>query len=244
VIDNEIRVQYEKRMSRGIQSMVQYTHMWGNQQWLANQFDQTPEWQLNPNIRPNRLVWSTVWELPFGKGRQWLRQGPLEHVFGGWQLSWIYTYQTGPLIGWGNDYYYGSLDQVVSALNQSQTHSQNIHKWYSPSAVWTGSGAPPSSFVGFEGRTSAQPNVYQARIFPEYIDSLRADSIRDWDTRILRRFTLYERLSLVTALDMLNMTNHTQFTAPNITVTSSSFGTLSGQANWPRILQFNVRVEF
>jgi hypothetical protein len=46
------------------------------------------------------------------------------------------------------------------------------------------------------------------------------------------------------ALDMLNMTNHTQFTAPNITVTSSSFGSLSGQANWPRILQFNTRIEF
>jgi len=46
------------------------------------------------------------------------------------------------------------------------------------------------------------------------------------------------------ALDMFNMTNHTQFTAPNTTVTSSSFGVLSGQANWPRILQFNVRVQF
>ena len=73
---------------------------------------------------------------------------------------------------------------------------------------------------------------------------MTADSIRDWDTRVSRRFTLYERLSLVAALDMLNMTNHTQFTAPNTTVTSSSFGTLSGQSNWPRILQFNVRVEF
>ena len=244
VVDNEIRVQYMKRMTRGLQSGVQYAHMWGRQQWLANQFDQTPEWQLNPNIRPNRLVWSTVWELPFGKGRQWLTHGPLEHVLGGWQLSWIYTYQTGPLISWGNNYYYGSLDQVVAALNQDQTHSQNIHMWYSPSAVWTGSGAPPAGFAGFEGRTSAQPNVYQARVFPQYIDSLRSDGIRNWDTRVLRRFALYERLSLVTALDMLNMTNHTQFTGPNITVTSSSFGTLSGQSNWPRILQFNVRVEF
>ena len=75
-------------------------------------------------------------------------------------------------------------------------------------------------------------------------DSLRADSIRNWDTKILRSFPLRERLCLVVALDMLNMTNHTQFTAPNTSVTSSSFGTLSGQANWPRILQFNARVVF
>ncbi|HLH18781.1 MAG TPA: carboxypeptidase-like regulatory domain-containing protein, partial [Bryobacteraceae bacterium] len=214
VIDNEIRVQYTKRLSRGFQSGLQYTHMWGRQQWLANQFDQTPEWQLNPNIRPNRLVWSSVWELPFGKGRQFLQRGPLAQIVGGWQLSWIYTWQTGPLISWGNLYYYGSLDQVVQALNQDATHAANIHAWYSPSAVWTGNTAPPSGFVGFEGRSSAQPNVYQARIFPQYIDSLRADGIRNWDTKILRRFPIHERLGLVVALDMLNMTNHTQFTAP------------------------------
>jgi hypothetical protein len=244
VVDNEMRVQYQKRMSKGIQSGVQYTHMWGRQQWLPDQFDTTPAWQLNSNIRPNRLVWNTVWELPFGKGRQWLTHGPLGAVVGGWQLSWIYTYQTGPLISWGNNYYYGTVDQVVSALNQDQVHSQNIHMWYSPSAVWTGTGAPPAGFAGFEGRTAAQPNTYQARVFPQYIDSLRADAIRDWDVKIQRSFTLYERLSLVVGVDMLNMTNHTQFTAPNITVTSSSFGTLSGQANWPRILQFNTRIVF
>jgi len=244
VVDNEIHVRYEKRLSHGIQSDVEYSHMWGRQQWLPNQFDTTPSWQLNPNIRPNRLVWSAVWELPFGRSRQWFNHGPLERVLGGWQLSWIYTYQTGPLISWGNDYYYGSIDQIVNALAQSQTHDANIHMWYSPAAVWTGNTAPPANFVGFEGRTAFQPNTYQARVFPQYIDSLRADSLRDWDTRILRRFAVYERVSLVLALDMLNMTNHTQFTAPSINLTNGTFGQLTGQANWPRILQFNTRIEF
>ncbi len=165
-------------------------------------------------------------------------------MVGGWQLSWIYSYQTGPLISWGNLFYYGSIDQLVSALAQSQTHDANIHMWFSPTAVWTGNTAPPAGFVGFEGRSSAQPNTYQARLFPQYIDALRADSIRNWDTKVLRRFAIHERLGLVVALDMLNMTNHTQFSAPNITVTSSAFGSLSSQANWPRILQFNTRIEF
>jgi hypothetical protein len=245
VIDNEIRVQYQKRMSHGLQTGVQFSHMWGRQQWLPNEFNDTPSWQLNPNIRPNRLVWSTVYELPFGKGRPWLTHGPLTHVLGGWQLSWIYTYQTGPLISWGNLYYYGDPNQLVSVLNHDNIHSQNIHMWYDPAAVWqNNSSAPPANFVGFEGRSAFQPNTYQARIFPQYIDGLRADSIRNWDAKVLRRFRLYERLSLVVALDMLNMTNHTQFAAPNIGVTSAGFGQVTGQANWPRILQFNTRVEF
>ncbi|HUA58779.1 MAG TPA: carboxypeptidase-like regulatory domain-containing protein [Verrucomicrobiae bacterium] len=244
VIDDEIHLQYTKRMSHGFQETVLYSYMWGRQQWLPNQFNTTPSWQLNPNIRPNRLVWNSVWELPFGKGRQWLTNGPLQHIVGGWELAWTYTYQTGPLISWGNNYYYGSIDQIVNALNHDQVHSQNINLWYSNSAVWQGSTAPPSGFVGFEGRSSAQPNTYQARVFPQYINSLRADGIRDWDVRVARSFRLYERMNLMLALDMFNMTNHTQFTAPNTTVTSSSFGVLSGQSNWPRILQFNVRVQF
>ena len=242
-VDNEIHVRYEKRLSHGIQSNVEFSHMWGRQQWLPDQFDTTPSWQLNPNLRSNRLVWSTVWQLPFGKGQHWVTTGPLQHVLGGWQLSWIYTYQTGALISWSNSYYYGSVDQIASALN-TDIHSQNIHQWYDPSVVWTGSGAPPSGFVGFEGRSAAQPNTYQARVFPQYIDGLTSDPIRNWDARVQRRFRIYERLSLVFALDMLNMTNHTQFTAPSINLTNGTFGQLTGQANWPRILQFNTRIEF
>ena len=243
-IDNEIRFVYHRRLWKGFQSDVQYAHMWGRQQWLANQFDPKPEWQLNSNIRPNRFVWSTVFDLPFGKGRQWLTHGVLNPIVGGWTTSWIYTYQTGALISWGNLFYYGSIDQVVQALAQSQTHSQNINLWYSQAAVWTQSTAPPSTFVGFEGRSANQPNTYQARIFPQYIDSLRSDPVRDWDARISRTFRLYERLALQTSVDLLNITNHTQFGAPNITVTSTAFGQLSSQVNSGRIIQFNLHMRF
>jgi len=243
-VDNEIRLVYHRRLWKGVQSDVQYAHMWGRQQWLANAFDQTPEWQLNSNIRPNRLVWSTVAELPFGKGKAWLNNGVLNQIAGGWQLSWIYTYQTGALISMGNLYYYGSVDQIVQALNHDQVHGQNINMWYDPAAVWTTNSAPPASFVGFEGRSAAQPNTYQARIFPQYIDALRSDGIRNWDAKILRKFTIYERLALVLSVDFLNVTNHTQFGAPNMTVTSSAFGSLSSQVNSGRILQFNTRIVF
>jgi hypothetical protein len=243
-IDNEIRAVYHHRLWKGVQSDVQFAHMWGRQQWLANQFDPQPEWQLNSNIRPNRLVWSTVAALPFGKGRQWLTHGPLNPVLGGWQLSWIYTYQTGALISWGNLFYYGSIDQVVQALAHDQTHSQNINMWYSPAAVWTTNAAPPSTFAGFEGRSALQPGTYQARIFPQYIDSLRADGVRNWDAKILRSFRIYERLALEVSVDLLNVTNHTQFGAPSTSVTSTAFGSLSSQVNSGRIIQCNAHLRF
>jgi hypothetical protein len=243
-VDNEIRVVYHRRAWKGIQSDVQYAHMWGRQQWLPNQFDPQPSWQLNSNIRPNRIVWSTIFQLPFGKGKTWLTTGAMNHIAGGWQLSWIYTYQTGALVSWANQFYYGTVDQVANALNQKDTHSQNINMWYSPAAVWTGTTAPSSGFVGFEGRSAAQPNTYNARIFPQYVDKLRVDPVRNWDAKILRNFKIYERLSLETAVDLLNLTNHTQFGGPNITVTNAQFGQLSNQTNSGRIIQCDIHVRF
>jgi hypothetical protein len=116
--------------------------------------------------------------------------------------------------------------------------------WYDPAAVWTGSAAPPSSFVGLEGRSALQPGTYQARVFPQYIDSLRSDPLRNWDAKILRKFAIHENVAFVVSMDMLNMTNHTQFGGPNLTVTSSAFGSLSSQNNSGRILQFATRLQF
>jgi len=59
-------------------------------------------------------------------------------------------------------------------------------------------------------------------VFPQYVDSLRNDPLRNWDAKILRKFTIHENLAFVVSMDMLNLTNHTQFGGPNLTVTSSA----------------------
>ena len=249
---NDVEILYQKRFSKGLQSSFMYTRAWSRNQWQENQFDQSLEWEPNPNSRPNRFVWTAVWELPFGKGRQWIKEGPLQHVVGGWQLSWIYQYQTGPLIGFSNVYYYGSLDQLVSALNHDKIHSQYIHQWFDPAADYnnlinpaaSATGAIPSGFVGFEGRTAFQPGTYQARLMPQYIDALRADAINNWDARIYRKIKLYERLNVSFAVDLLNALNRVELAAPTVTPTSTLFGQVTSQANGPRQIQFNLRFDF
>ncbi len=43
-------------------------------------------------------------------------------------------------------------------------------------------------------------------------------------------------------VEALNAFNRVQFSAPNTSVTSSSFGVITGQANAPRQLQFGVKM--
>ena len=158
---------YTKRFSNGVMSSLTYTRAFGRQQWQPNSYNPSLAWELNPNTRPNRIVWSSVWELPFGRGRRWLTTGPAQHVVGGWQLSWIYQYQTGAPVSWGNLFYYGSVSQVVDALAESATHAANSRQEYSTAAVYSpvfnssdsATGAIPSGFVGFEG-----PYFFAARL--------------------------------------------------------------------------------
>jgi len=249
---HDMQFLYTKRFSHGILSSLTYTRAFGRQEWQPNSFNPSLSWELNPNTRPNRLVWNAVWELPFGKGRQWLTHGPMQHVVGGWQLSWVYQYQTGAPVSWGNLFYCGTVDQVVQALNESATHSANSRQEYSTAAVYSpvfnpadsATGAIPSGFVGFEGRSALQPGSYQLREFPQYVNALRADPIRNWDVKIYRRFTLYERLNLNLGIDGLNLANHTQFGAPVLSPTATNFGAVTSQANGARQLQMNLRIEF
>jgi hypothetical protein len=73
---------------------------------------------------------------------------------------------------------------------------------------------------------------------------MRADGIRNWDVKLLRNFQIRERMRFVLALDALNFTNHTNFAAPSLDPTSTTFGKVTSVNGSPRVLQLNMRLEF
>jgi hypothetical protein len=46
------------------------------------------------------------------------------------------------------------------------------------------------------------------------------------------------------SVDLLNATNHTNFAGPNTDPSSGNFGRVTSQRGLPRVIQFNLRVEF
>lgn len=242
---HDLQVQLVKRFSHGFQSTVMYTRASSEaRDYYMNEFDEMSTWRPNNNVRPNRFVWTTIYQLPFGKGKRFANAGIARRVAGGWQLSWIYQIQNGPAVSWGKLFYYGDIEQLPELLNHEAANARDIHTWFDSSAVFKGTGAIPTGFQGFEGRSAMQPGSFQVRTFPAAIGSLRADGLRNWDAKIMRRFDALERLKATFSLDLLNATNHTNFAAPETDPTNKDFGKVSIQNGLGRMIQLNLKFEF
>jgi hypothetical protein len=242
---HDLQIQFEKRYTAGLQMSGMYTWSRGRvANFYANEFDAAPSSRPNNDVRPHRLVWTSICQLPFGKGLRWMSASPLRHVLGNWQVSWIYQYQAGPGTSWSNRFFYGDIDKIGELFKYDEVHGKDVHAWFDPSIAYKGAGAIPSGFTGFEGRSNMQPGSYHARVFPTVLDSLRADGLRNWDARLLKRFRATERLNVSFSGDMLNLTNHTSFGAPVTDPTNSNFGKVTSQNGSNRKIQLNLRIDF
>jgi hypothetical protein len=250
---HDIQLHASKRFSRGFSMDLMYTWATASESdFYINEFDTVPAMRVSNDVRPHRLVWQTIWDLPFGKGRQYLTDGFLQHILGGWTVSWIYQRQSGPALDFGNNrFFYGNIDQIGDILRHDEMNSRDIHAWFDPGISYRGPNGDgkgtdpvPSGFVGFEGRTQMQPGQYHVRMIPTRFTALRADGIRNWDVKIDRKFRITEGLRASFSVDLLNATNHTNFGNPNTDPTNTNFGRVTSQRGLSRVIQLNLRVDF
>ncbi len=245
---NDFELLVERRMTKGFQTSFMYTYATSRvADWMANEFDAAPTERPNNNVLPHRIAWTAVYETPFGKGRTYVKDGPLSYLIGNWNVSWVYQVQSGPGTGdWGNRFFYGDQSQLDSLWKHDQVRSNDYLAWFDPSLSYRGTGAPPSDFVGFEGRSAAQPGSYHVRMFPIRLDSIRADGINNLDLKVERLFPILPERGLQArfSVDLLNAINHTNFSGPNLDPTSGNFGRVASQRGLSRVIQFNLRVDF
>ena len=243
---NDLQVQVEKRFARGFSMTGLYTYASSEvQDWYANAFDPKPSWEINNNTLPHRIVWTGIYEFPFGRGKAYATKGPLKPILGGWSVGWIYQRNSGPALQWDNRFFYGDISKIADVFKHDQVNSKDIHVWWDPTIAYkTGSSPIPSDWNGFEGRSAFQASSYQVRVFPRTLGCMRADGIRNWDANVKRDFRVTESFKVRLQVDLLNATNHTSFSSPSTDPTSGNFGRNTSQRGLSRIIQFNLRLLF
>ena len=222
----EMRV--EKRMSHGVRFLANYA--------LSKKLDRTSylnpqdvnlEKRISPDDRPQHLVISGTWELPFGEKRRFNPQIPVaNYLMSGWNLTEIYTLQPdGPPFAWGDIIYNGT------SLNSLKVNPHNVSGTFDTSQFDVKSGDQP--VTGDHIRT-----------LPTQVTHARADGINGLDLSIAKSSRITERMQTQLRCDMFNSLNHPQFSAPNLTPTSALFGTINSQANLPRQVQVSLKLTF
>jgi hypothetical protein len=114
---NALEAQYQKRFSHGLQTLAAFT--WekclgdSNGDFNAENGSESAPYEYFFNARyskgvcafdiPKILTWTTVYQLPFGRGRHWLNHGPLSWVLGNWDTNYAFLARSGQAFNpsWG-----------------------------------------------------------------------------------------------------------------------------------------------
>ncbi len=249
-------LQLQKRFSNGNSITTQYTRSSSRDSLnYLNPQNGELEDRVSPNDRPHRFSLGTVMRLPFGRdqkyGHDW--NGPLDAVFGGWQLSTTYQYQSGAPLVWGTSIYYDegcgdptSLksfigEKVAGGIGGLDVPGWDLSCFYFHDAPVQVNGVDNPALQRNDQRILLGNNV---RYFPSTLPNVRTDDLHLLDFGLSKSFSLPRGMRLQLRLESINAINYTVLWNPNIDPRNANFGFINQDRNNPRDLQIGVRFTF
>jgi len=241
------QVSIEKRYSHGLTILGSYT--WSKTleavSFLNNQ-DAAPYKNLSASDRPQRLVISAVYELPFGHGHAFGAHAnrPTELLIGGWQLNYIETIQSGAPTG---------LNGAAYPIQDPNTLVQKgFNTWFNPCVRQLNGTSlqPNSAHNGFVGCSNPAWQLINSanldlRATPFQSGYIRNPNAPLADLSFSKRFNITERYNAQFRFETFNVTNTAVRGAANTNPTSNQFGFINiSQSNIPRQVQLGFKLNF
>ena len=204
--------------------------------YWQNIYDPGAEWAPCYYDETHNLTAYAVYELPFGKGKQFGADmgKAADAVVGGWTVSPILTLHTGfPLALYNN-----GTDQTGTASRGLRPDCNGTNTvWGRRDATMAQGGGfawfDPSNYANAAGFGTCGPQL----------GGLRGPGFYNWDLSLQKNFQLTERFRLQFRSDFLNAFNRVNLAVPNTTVQTSTTGVI--QASQPaRNIQFALKLYF
>jgi len=231
-----LQITLNKRMSSGLQLSGSYVWSKNFDQNSAHQnsFKPKADYAISAQDINQRVVVSYIYKLPFGRNQRRLFSLPTwgDDLIGGWQINGITTIQGGQPLQ-------VTASNTLSAFNFQQLNANTNHQ--NPSY----SGAVKNRLSKYFNTSDfSQPHSFTLGNGPAYYNSLRSPGTNNTDLSMYKDLSLPDKVNLELRVESYNTFNHPQFGSPNTSVTSSSFGSITSQANSPRQLQFGAKIMF
>ncbi|HEV3468826.1 MAG TPA: carboxypeptidase regulatory-like domain-containing protein [Pyrinomonadaceae bacterium] len=260
---NSLQVTFNKRLSGGLQLGAVYTFSKNITEASTDRSD-APQDPYNPDLdralsqfdRTHVFTTNFLYELPFLRGRT----DALGTAFGGWQLSGIYTAQSGTPL---------TITQTISGA----TPAGSLAQFADPLGVGLGTSASITMRPNLVGDPHGSGSVTQwfntaafAPAFFSYGNAgrgiVRGPGINNWDISVIKNFRFTEDTVLQFRTEFFNAFNHPQYGNPGTAATfapdpsapAGSFPTRFIQTNPnfgvitttrdPRIIQFGLKLNY
>ena len=233
----------QKRFSEGYTVQAAYTRStWKQATEYLNAADEFPTKMISDQDSPHRVAISAMYELPFGKNRQFLSSSSWlsNAIVGGWQLGGTVQLQSGFPIAFGA---YNLTTAVTSGdlfYNGGEisipSSQRNTNRWFNTD-VFTS--------VLNNNSTNASP-VNHLRTVPFRFAEVRRDYIKNVDLTLKKDIALRESMRLQIRFELLNAFNEPYFPAPVTNQTATNFGQISAsnQDNYARRAQVGFKFIF
>jgi hypothetical protein len=215
----------EKRLSHGISITGNYSFskLIESMQYL-NAGDAKLAKMVSPYDHKHHIAIGGTYEIPIGTGKLVdIRSGVWNSIFGGFKINGVYSFQTGSPL-------YFSNDLVTTGQPITNNPRLTVGKALNTAAFDT---------------TSANQFSFHLRTLPLTFGNVRTDGINQLDSSFLKDFHFPKGMYAQFRFEVFNTLNHASFAAPAVSsATSSSFGTITSQANSARTVQFGGRFVF
>jgi hypothetical protein len=195
-------------------------------------YNRAAEWGRSIVDTPWRWTSAINFALPFGKGRTYLNASRfLDLLASGWNLNLQTTIQSGFPIAIGQS----NLNSIMGTSVQR------------PNAT----GASPVMDGSLEDRLTHFINPAAFSQAPAYTYGnvsrtipMRGPGQANCDFSVFKSYSVRETLKAQFRFEVFNLTNTPLFNGLNTTFGSATFGQITNQANYPRIVQLGLRFSY
>jgi hypothetical protein len=234
---HSLQTKFDKRLSQGLLITTSYTLGRSINYWQgdSNGGIVTP---ADPELsrgraeydRLHNYVQSFVYQLPVGPNGRWLQTGPVSWILGGWQVSGIFTAQSGQPINF----------TANAATLRAPGNTQRPNASGKPNVI----GGIGANNQWFETSVFSfpDPNTFGN---VKRNDTLDGPAYINLDASLAKWFTFKSDVRAEFRIDAFNATNRPQFERPNGEFGNARFGQITTtQANTERVVRFGLRLVF
>jgi hypothetical protein len=236
-----LQMKGEKRFGQGLTFLASYTFskaITDSQGAESGEFAAGREPQVNRNLKLNRglftadarhrFVFSTLYELPFGKGKPLGSglKGGVSKVVSGWQLGGIGTFQAGQPLGVTLSFdnpNVGEGDKYPNRIANADNGPKTVQQYFNTAAFVL---PPPLTF----GNAGVSP--------------VTGPPVKVVDLSLIKNTPVTEKTNFQFRAEAFNVSNHLVMNNPNTVFGTPQFGRVTSTRIDSREIQFGFRFLF